>query len=272
MGRWVLAFALWIGAAFPGLAQTPEDTVRWIYGSMTQTAPSQESGLWHLSRPARRDQFFSRRLVEFIVANDSYGDNLANACLDFDPAIPGNDFDGAEIQRSLSLAPVGDSTRQTVTATFTTFGQATQVVYDFIVEDGFWKIDDIAGPGWRISLIPCAAKPLAAAAGGFCYVNGSDSLRLNVTGDGSAIVDMISWQSNAHTCSVNGLAGPIDGGWLFHAEQGCRLEILVTADQGIRFSDPEWHCKRWLCGQRAVIDGLSFPRSSQIDCAQMPRN
>lgn len=274
MVRLILAFALWAGAALPVTAQAPEDTVSWVYTSMTQTNVSQESGLWHLSRPARRDQFFSRRMVEFIASNDSHGDNLATACIDFDPAVPGNDFDNAELRRTLRLTSSGDATRKTVVASFATFGHAARVEYDFIVEDGFWKIDDIAGPGWRISLIPCAAKPASnpATTGAFCYLNGSDTLRLDLASDGSAIVDMLSWQGNAHTCSARGRAGPIDGGWLLHAEEGCRLQILVTGDQGIRFSDPEWHCKRWMCGQRAVIDGLTFPRSSQIDCAQMPRN
>lgn len=271
MGRWVLVFALWIGAAFPAVAQTPENTVRWVYDSLAQTSTSQDRGLWHLSRPARRDQFFSRRMVAFIIANDSHGDNLATACIDFDPAIPGNDFDGQELRRTLALTSSGDSTRSTVVASFTTFGHAARVEYDFIVEDGFWKIDDIAGPGWRISLIPCVAKQ-PVATGQFCYLNGADSLRLTLTGDGSAMIDMLSWQANGHSCSARGRAGAMEGGWVLPDAQGCGLQILVTPDQGIRLVDPDWACKPFLCGQRAVIDGLTFPRSSQINCAQMPRN
>jgi hypothetical protein len=271
MRRLILSLCL-IWAALPAAAQTPEDTVRWIYTSMAQTGAPQERGLWYLSRPERREQFFTRRQVAFIIANDSHGDDLATACIDFDPAIPGNDYDGAEILRTLSLSSTGDATRQTVTAQFTTFGQPAQIVYDFIVEEGFWKIDDIAGPGWRVSQMPCAPKSAAAPAAqsAFCYLNGSDTLRLELLADGAARVDMQSWQANGHSCSVNGRADATEGGWMMQAEEGCRLFVTVTPEQGIRLSDPEWYCKRWMCGQRAVIDGLTFPRSSQIDCAQMP--
>jgi hypothetical protein len=273
MTRLILALGLVWAFAQPAAAQTPEDTVRWIYDSMAQPGQvAEQRGLWHLSRPERRNQFFSRRLVDFIIANDSHGNDLVTACIDFDPAIPGNDYDGAEILNSLTLGGSGDTTRRTVTARFMTFGRPAQIEYDFIVEDGFWKIDDIAGPGWRISQIACAPKAAAApaASNAFCYLNGSDSLRLDLQADGSAMIDMQSWQANGHSCSARGRAGPAEGGWLFQAEEGCRLEIRVTGDQGIAFADPDWACKRWMCGQRAVIDGLSFPRSSQIDCAQMP--
>ena len=277
MNRLILVLSLWIAMTAGALAQTPEDTVRWIYKSMSQPGISQERGLWHLSRPERRAQFFSRRMVEFIIAQDSHGDDLATACIDFDPAIPGNDFDSAEVLRTLNLAMSGDASRSTVAATFTTFttfSQPVRVEYDFIVEDGFWKIDDIAGPGFRISRIPCAPRQATAPtdSGMFCYANGPDTLRLNLLAGGAAQIDMQSWQSNGHSCSVNGRADTAEGGWMMQAEEGCRLFVLVTADQGIRFADPEQHCKRWMCGQRAVIDGLRFPRSSQIDCALMPRH
>lgn len=261
--RLVAAVFVALMAATGLRAQSPEDTVRWIYASLDQPG----GGIRALASPAQRDQFLSKRLSAFFAANDASG----GTCLGFGLEVPGNDFEIAEILRTLSLTAQGDQPRKSVSAQFTNFGQPAQVVYDFIVEDGFWKIDDIAGSGWRISQIPCSARP-AATAGGFCYLNGSDSLRLNLPGDGSAMIDVISWQGNGHSCSVTGRAGAIEGGWLLHAEQGCRLQVLVTADQGIRFVDTDWACKPMLCGQRAVIDGLSFPRSSQIDCSQLPVN
>jgi hypothetical protein len=264
MHRLILSLVLLLGGAMPLTAQTPEDTVRWIYASLTQPGPN---GLHYLSAADRRDQFFTRRMVAFYAANDSQG----GTCVDFGFAVPGNDYDAAEIQRSLALETSGGDSQKSISARFTSFGRPAQVVYDFTIEDGFWKIDDIAGPGWRVSQITCAPQAAAPASAGYCYIRGDDSLRLDLTADGGAMIDLQSWQANGHSCSATGRAEATDGGWLFQAEEGCRLQILVTAEQGLRLADPDWACKRWLCGQRAVIDGLNFPRSSQVDCSQMPR-
>ncbi|MDU9002357.1 hypothetical protein [Sedimentitalea todarodis] len=259
-------------------AQTPEDIIRWVYQSHTQTGP--QSGIHHLASPAQRAQFFSRRMVAFFEANDSYGNDLASACLDFALDIPGNDFDAQEIARTLSVSSTGDAEQTSVTASFTTFGQPAQIIYDFISEGGFMRIDDIAGPGWRVSLMPCAPKPAASASpapasGGYCYMSGDDTLRLDLHGDSGASFDLISWQANGHTCGARGLARAVDGGWLYESSEfgsACRLGIMVAPDGGIRLSDPDHRCKQGHCGQRAVIDGLQFARSTQIDCAQMPRH
>ena len=111
-----------------------------------------------MSSPAQRKNYFTDRMVSFYDANDSYGDDLAQACVDFGFAIPGQDYDAAEIMRSLRLSSQrgNDSTR--VTAEFTNFGVPARVVYDFVPEAGYWKIDDITGQGFRVSQIPCTPK------------------------------------------------------------------------------------------------------------------
>lgn len=259
-------------------AQSAEDIVRWIYSSQLQAGWSEAKGLRYLKAPAQRGQFFSRRLVAFFEVNDTYGGG-PNACLGFNPDIPGNDFDEYEINRTLSLTSAQNGDAKTVTARFTTFGRPTSVAYDFVVEDGFLRIDDMAGPGWRLSLIPCEPRQVqqqgnrSVSASAYCYVNGSDTMKLTLDGGGRGGVDFESWQTNGHSCSVRGPVQPISGGWLFrdaNAAPECRLEILKQPDGGLTLADRDWGCKRYFCGARAVMDGVRFPRSSQIDCAAFP--
>jgi len=270
-----LSFVLLLLTAAPVRAEGPEDTVRWIYASLIQRVGG-PGGLAYLSAPERRGQFMTRRMVAFYDANDSYGDDMMAACVDFAFEIPGQDFDEAEIARTLSITSSGDDTQKVVTARFSNFGQPAEVAYSFVPEDGVWKIDDIAGPGWRVSEIPCSPKGAAPAQGGitsYCFLNGDDTMRLDLHQDGRASFDFLSWQANGHTCGGQGVAGPIAGGWAYEeAIEGaiCRIEIMVTEDGGLRLTDRDWACKPRLCGQRAVLDGLSFPLASQVDCAALP--
>lgn len=269
---------LWAMLAGAAQAQTPEDLVRWIYASRTQTAQAELTGFAYLSAPTLRDQFLSRRMVRLMDANDTYGDDLAAACFDFGFDIPGNDFDATEILRTLTISAAGDAERMTVTARFNNFGQPAEVQYDFIVERGAWRIDDVAGPGWRASLIPCAPKSAPQAIGtlrevGYCYAEGQSTLRVMVDAAGAARFSMESYQAAGHGCFGRGPLTAVEGGWDYVAALDggpCRIEIRVTPDQGLRLADPDWNCKASLCGARAVIDGLSFPRSSQVDCGQLP--
>ncbi|MBK0327439.1 hypothetical protein I5535_09035 [Rhodobacteraceae bacterium F11138] len=263
---------LYVLAVSSAWAQSPEDTVRWVYQSLAAPGVGQPAGLAALGSPERRAQFFSRRMVEFLAANDDRGTESATACIDFGLEIPGNDFDGAEILRSLSLRSETTPTRTTVTAAFSTFGSPARIEYDFVIEDGFWKIDDVAGPGYRVSLFSCAPTPSQRAPSNtsYCYQSENDMMRLAVLADGGADFEFMSWQSNGHTCSASGRARAVQGGWEYSGEAACRLRILVTPDQGLRLTDQDWLCKRRMCGQRAVVDGLEFARSDQIDCARMP--
>ncbi|MFV0512728.1 MAG: hypothetical protein ACK5MY_03685 [Jhaorihella sp.] len=278
----VLRFCLGVfivAAAFarPGLGQTPEEIVRWIYLSRAGAGAHGAQGLEYLSDPARRAQFFTQRMVAFLAANDSHGGDIATACLDFAPDIPGNDFDAGEIARTLVLSHAGGAGNQSVTATFTSFGQPARITYDFVAEDGFMRIDDIAGPGYRLSRIPCtarqAAAPVPTGSGEFCYDTGNSELRLRPAPDGSAAFTLESWQGGGHSCGAEGRARSIAGGWLWEESRygrPCRLQIALTPDRGIRLGDPGHDCKMMFCGQRAVLDGLAFPPASQVDCASLP--
>ena len=258
-------------------AQSPEDIVRWLYTSLEQPGRAEIKGLNYLTAPEQRSQFLSQRLIAFYEANESHADDLASACVDFAFDIPGQDFDAAEIARSLTLDTTVASDRQSVTARFTNFGVPAAVTYDFVAEGGFWRMDDIAGDGFRVSQIPCesaAATAQAAPAKQYCFQSDTGSLRLDVDTDGIAAFNFESWQANGHVCGGSGAAKPTDTGWVFEDTLSggpCRMEFLVTPKGGIRLTDKDWACKPTLCGARAVIDGLTFPPEELVACATVPR-
>jgi hypothetical protein len=281
LGKAILGALCALLIAGPATAQSPDEIVRWIYTSIAGPGSAESKSLDLLMSPAQRGNYFSRRLVTFFDTNDTHGNDLSTACLDFGPHIPGQDFDAAEIGRTVNVSGQDIGGKRQVTAAFLTFGQPAQVTYEFIVEDGFWRIDDIIGEYGRLSAIPCqprravAASAPQAASGGFCYQRASDTMRLDLAPDGSATFRVESWQGGGHSCFASGFARAIEGGWLHEDASGgrpCQLSILVTPDQGLRLSDPNWQCKMSMCGQRATLDGLEFPRSAQVDCAAMPRN
>lgn len=254
-----------------GNAQTPEDMIRWVYMSLSTPGSADQKGLWYMQSQEQRSNYFTRRMVAFYDANDTYGNNLAEACVDFGFSIPGQDYDEAEIARTLSVATAGDTDRQIITASFSTFNIPTQVTYEFVPEDGFWKIDDIAGQGFRVSEIPCSPKAASqtstAAEAAYCFRNDLDMLRLDLLPNGAARVEFSSVQSNGHSCS-GVLSGQQDAaGWSFPAEQGCLLQLRVATDGGIDVFDPDYACKFMMCGQRAVLEGLRFPHSDRVDCS-----
>ncbi len=269
MSRVVLIFALVLAWAPALTAQTPEEMVRWVYMSEAAPGPAEQRGIWFLASPEQRGNYFTRRMVYFFDANDSYGDNLAEACIDFSPSIPGNDYDEAELVRTLTLTSQNRAEGVTVTASFTTFGYPASVSYDFLPEDGFWKIDDIVLNGHRMSDIPCEPKAAAAPTPvhAYCFRTGNEqALRLDLDGAGGARLEFWSWQSNGHACSGQPVGNEVSGGWRFPGNGACELQLQIASDGGVELRDPEWACKEYMCGQRAVIDQMRFPHSSRIDC------
>jgi hypothetical protein len=133
-----------------------------------------------------------------------------------------------------------------------------------------------------LTLLSVAALGLAASspapaqtagkAKSYCYKTAESTLRLDVGSKGQAAFQFASWQGGGHSCGGGGTAAPMAGGWVYEAELAggpCRMEFLIS-DGGIRLTDADWRCKATLCGQRAVIDELTFPRSSQVACASAP--
>lgn len=272
-----LAITLNVLAAVRLAAQSPQEIVEWIYLSLAQPG---SYGIAYLSAPDRRDRYFSHRIARFFAANDSHGGDLASACIDFALEVPGQDYDAAEILRTIRLRAENRGARRIVHAEFQSFGQPAHVIYEFTAVNGQWRIDDIAGQGWRLSQIPCApatAAPKAPAAQvtGYCFKEADGTLRLDLDGTGRGEFELELWFPSGHLCAIGGPVSPSGNGWVFQERlydgSLCQLELQATAGQGVRVSDPDHACKRQYCGQRAAMDGVEFPRATQVDCALVPR-
>lgn len=270
MKRILMISALVLAGVQPLAAQSPEEMVRWIYLSLAGPGPAEQKGISFMSAPDQRRQYFTQRMVTLFDADDTYGDDLASVCIGFGLSIPGQDYDEAEIARTLQLTRSASADRITVQADFFTFGLPATVSYDFSPEDGFWKIDDIVMDGHRLSDIPCTPKPATAPtpANAYCFQKGdAEALRLDLDGAGGARLEFWSWQANGHTCSGRPQGREVAGSWHFPGEGACALQLRVLTDGGVELLDPEWACKQTMCGQRAVIDQMRFPHSSRVDCA-----
>ncbi len=63
------------------------------------------------------------------------------------PFVPGNDYDEAEVARTLKVQEVSGPPTPVYTATFTNFGEAHSVTYTFKQEKEEWRITEIASDG-----------------------------------------------------------------------------------------------------------------------------
>lgn len=272
MRQMIFAGILVVLHALPAMAQTPQDVVRWIYASLLSDRPWNEQGMNYLSAPAQRGDFFTPRLVALFAANDTYGDDIVERCLPFDIAVPGNDFDASEIMRTLRLAPLQEVGTITVVAEFSNFGEPARIDYLFVPVGDVWKIDNIVNGSFRLSEVSCQPKAVVAPtpqnSNAYCYVRGADTLKVELLPGKRARIDLLSWQGGGHTCGAQMEGQQVTDGWQFPAEQGCLLGLRLADDGGLSFVDPDWACKPMLCGQRAVLEGMSFPPGSQVRCEE----
>lgn len=140
-------------ALAPGIApaQTAADLVRWVY---TNLADDTGLGLWDLTSPSRRHEFLTPRLAAVFDANDAATEE---PCIDFAPEIDAQDYDGPELMRTLALATATTATGgQTVTATFTIFGEPRHIVWSFQPSGGQLLLDDITGASGNLADVVCA--------------------------------------------------------------------------------------------------------------------
>jgi hypothetical protein len=119
-----------LGASCTGsmVVETDEraQMVRALYAEFTSQAMQCEED--------KMSRFFSADIVnEFMKACE------ADAYPPY-PIIPGNDFDDAEIMRTLKVVPVSDSAYM---ASFRNFGTPETVTYTFEKQGGQWRITDV---------------------------------------------------------------------------------------------------------------------------------
>lgn len=93
----------------------------------------------------------------YLDASDRAFDEREEICLDFGLAVDGQDFDAAEIARTLELDEAADGGAAIVVASFTNFGQPREIEWTLVEENGAWKVTDIANEaaGWRVSQFVC---------------------------------------------------------------------------------------------------------------------
>lgn len=89
-----------------------------------------------------RETYFSKGFDLLITASETKAVHDGDAALDFDPVSASQD---AEIQKVTLKTELLEPGKAVVSANFSNHGQPTVVTYDFVKEDGLWKINDIKG-------------------------------------------------------------------------------------------------------------------------------
>lgn len=108
-----------------------------------------------------RDRF-TQPAVGIFEKNDAIADAGDGACLDFAPSIDGQDYDDAEIVRTLELDEAVDGDQATVTAAFSLFPGGDPeagrlMVWSLMKVSGAWKVADITSEtsNWTLSELGC---------------------------------------------------------------------------------------------------------------------
>ena len=133
--------ALFILIAAPAFAGPASEAVRFFYTSIGAEFD-----------PQNRDRFVdpARALLE---ANDTGDDR----CVDFGIAVDGQDYDEAEILRTLDLRESVQGDGAIVMAHFTLFGEKRSIEWTLEREGRAWKVADVMSlqGGWRLSDFEC---------------------------------------------------------------------------------------------------------------------
>lgn len=142
------SFALLATLAFyatPAFAGEPSDAVRYFYENLGAETEMEN-----------RDRFAGPAL-DFLNAADAAWVRDETNCIEFGFAIDAQDFDEAEIVRTLELDEAVDGDTAMVVAHFDNFGQATEVEWTLSQNAAGWQVSDIASRAndWRVSTMSC---------------------------------------------------------------------------------------------------------------------
>lgn len=143
------AFALVLGCAaalmspFAALAfDTPEEAIEALY------APYLADEL-----PPDREPYFSEHL-NGLFAEDAREAGGEVGSIDFDPVIAGQDYQISDFDLD-DVSVDGDTAL--VSVFFKNMGETQSLLFDMVLEDDGWKVDDITslppGPEWQLSEI-----------------------------------------------------------------------------------------------------------------------
>lgn len=145
----LLAVAAMLSPA-AAVAGSPTDAVQYFYSPVRFAAD-----------PELRDRFVDPVRGIFEQNDALVGEGGEIGCIDFDPAIGGQDFDEAELERTLELREQVSDGRATVIARFRPFADSSsgtsEIEWSLTKVGGEWKISDIASltDDWRLSEFAC---------------------------------------------------------------------------------------------------------------------
>lgn len=141
-----LSFSLLV-ASTAAEAGGPRGPVEHIYAHYVG---SSDVGFFPTDAGAR--SLFTARMNALLDGEEALADAQGIGHLDFDPFVNAQDFRVENLK--LTSRELGDG-RAVVEARFLNFGAANRIVYDVVVEDGAWRIDDVSSPDgdyrWRLS-------------------------------------------------------------------------------------------------------------------------
>ena len=143
-----LVFAAAMAMPSAASAASALETVRGLYVP-TIWNPLEEDSLSGVTEPA---------LAVFRKSAASATDGEVG-CIDFVVTADGQDYDDAEIAKSLELKDRGEDANgdTEIAARFDLFSEPHEVVWTMREEDGVWKVADIASKTsrWRLSEMTC---------------------------------------------------------------------------------------------------------------------
>ena len=144
----LVLLAIALGAASPlGDADSdPVALITAIYQTYTDIAPG-EDGVPDVQG------VYSKRLQALVDKDEKETPEGEVGRIDWDVFVDGQDWQLTEIK----IAPVSkEATKAEVRAKFKNFGDARDILYSLVLEDGHWRIDDIQEtlkPRWTMSKI-----------------------------------------------------------------------------------------------------------------------
>lgn len=141
MKQFCFAVAFLFGSV-PAYAGTPTESVRFFYDNI-----GAEFDVENRERFAGKAQ----------KVLDSTAVETEEPCIDFALALDAQDYDEAEIAKSLKLAESIDGLTAIVDATFLIFGEPREVLWALEKTGEDWKVTDIFSPDedWRLTKMEC---------------------------------------------------------------------------------------------------------------------
>ena len=127
--------------AAPTAVEEPRDIVAAIYKLAVADAKKSEPTSPFFERRVR-EKYFSKSFDLLVTEAETKAAHDGYAAFDFDPISASQD---AEIQKVTLKTDILDTGKAVVSASFLNHEQSTVVTYDFVRDDGDWKINDIKG-------------------------------------------------------------------------------------------------------------------------------